>query len=76
MGLFDFFKKKTEAKPVKTGVFVIDEEECVGCRVCENACPMDAIVPTKEAFRIEKKLCIACGSCVDECPMGCITQED
>ena len=64
-------------KPVDIGV----DAFCINCKICEQACPVDAIYPSKQLVRgIEKwyvdfDKCIpfftghrGCGICIAECP--------
>ncbi len=42
------------------------EERCVGCYMCKEACPENAILESKHA-RIDRRKCNACGKCVAAC---------
>ena len=53
----------------------VDEEECTGCRTCENVCPMDAII-INEVSHINRERCIGCGVCVSKCPSEAIHLRD
>jgi len=53
----------------------VNEEECTGCRTCEEVCPMDAIV-INEVSHIIRERCIGCGVCVSKCPSGAIHLRD
>jgi len=55
---------------------VIDEEKCVGCKICIGVCTYDAIFfdDEKKVSRIEETLCKGCGACVAACPSGASTQ--
>ena len=49
------------------------QEECCGCRACEQICPVDAITmeADNEGFiypKIDNKKCIRCKKCVSVCP--------
>lgn len=55
-------------------VAVIDEEHCIGCMHCRNACPFDAIVGTQHRMHTVIAIeCTGCGLCVEPCPVDCIS---
>jgi len=53
----------------------VDEDECTGCRTCEEVCPMDAII-VNEVSHINRERCIGCGVCVAKCPSEAIHLRD
>ncbi|NVM43377.1 MAG: 4Fe-4S binding protein [Candidatus Lokiarchaeota archaeon] len=53
----------------------VDDEECTGCRTCEEVCPMDAIT-VNEVSHINLERCIGCGVCVSKCPSEAIHLRD
>jgi electron transport complex protein RnfB len=54
-------------------VAVIDEATCIGCTLCIEACPVDAIVgAAKRMHAILPSLCSGCELCVAPCPVDCI----
>jgi Na+-translocating ferredoxin:NAD+ oxidoreductase subunit B len=54
-------------------VAVIDEATCIGCTLCIQACPVDAIVgAAKQMHTIVTDLCTGCELCVPPCPADCI----
>ncbi len=53
----------------------VDEEECTGCRTCEDVCPMDAII-VNDVSHINRERCIGCGVCVSQCPSEAIYLRD
>ncbi len=54
-------------------VAIVNKDECIGCGVCVDACPSDAIKMVDDLAVIEEELCVDCGACVDECPNGAIS---
>lgn len=55
---------------------VIDETTCIGCTLCIQACPVDAIVgAAKQMHTVVASLCTGCELCVPPCPVDCIRME-
>jgi electron transport complex protein RnfB len=51
----------------------IDEALCIGCTLCIQACPVDAIVgAAKRMHTVVAQWCTGCDLCVPPCPMDCI----
>lgn len=46
------------------------KSECVGCGVCKNVCPANAIEIVNGKAMIERKKCIRCFCCQEFCPKG------
>jgi electron transport complex protein RnfB len=58
-------------------VAVIDESLCIGCTLCIQACPVDAIVgAAKRMHTVVQSLCTGCDLCVAPCPVDCISMEN
>ena len=54
-------------------VALIDEALCIGCTLCIQACPVDAIVgAAKQMHTVLPQLCTGCDLCVAPCPVDCI----
>jgi electron transport complex protein RnfB len=57
-------------------VAVIDESACIGCTLCIQACPVDAIVgAAKQMHTVIASLCTGCDLCVPPCPVDCIDMQ-
>lgn len=51
----------------------IDEETCIGCTKCIQACPVDAIIGgAKRMHGIIEHECTGCQLCIEPCPVDCI----
>ncbi len=54
-------------------VAVIDEMNCIGCTLCIQACPVDAILGSaKHMHTIIESECTGCELCLPPCPVDCI----
>ena len=57
-------------------IAIIDENTCIGCTLCIQACPVDAIVgAAKQMHTIITPLCTGCELCLPPCPVECIRME-
>jgi Na+-translocating ferredoxin:NAD+ oxidoreductase subunit B len=54
-------------------VALIDETWCIGCTLCIQACPVDAIVgAAKVMHTVIAAECTGCELCIPPCPVDCI----
>ena len=54
-------------------VAVVQEERCIGCARCIDACPVDAIVGAQgQMHTVVADWCIGCELCLPPCPVDCI----
>lgn len=52
---------------------LIDEARCIGCMLCIQACPVDAIVgAARRMHTVLTAVCTGCELCVPPCPVDCI----
>jgi electron transport complex protein RnfB len=70
-----------EAKPLNPAngtekpaeIAVIDEDACIGCTKCIQACPVDAIVGANKLMHtVIRDECNGCELCIPACPVDCI----
>lgn len=60
-----------EIKP--KSVAFIHEDVCIGCTLCIQACPVDAILgAAKQMHTVIAQECTGCELCVPPCPVDCI----
>ncbi|MDR1709787.1 MAG: electron transport complex subunit RsxB [Candidatus Accumulibacter sp.] len=65
-----------DAEPRPPQTAVIDEQTCIGCTLCLQACPVDAIVgAAKQMHTVVAALCTGCELCMKPCPVECIRME-
>ena len=53
----------------------VKKEDCVGCGICVNECPADAITIQDEKAEIDMQLCIRCGKCHDVCSQDAVRHD-
>ena len=68
--------KPLDAEEKPKQLAIIDEQTCIGCTLCIQACPVDAIVgAAKQMHTVVASLCTGCELCVKPCPVECIRME-
>jgi heterodisulfide reductase subunit A len=65
-------QKEIALEPVRA---TINQDQCSGCRICNNLCPFSAILFHEEEMvsEVNPALCQGCGTCVAGCPAGAIS---
>lgn len=63
-------------QPKPRTLAVIDESTCIGCTLCLQACPVDAILgAAKQMHTVIADECTGCELCIAPCPVDCITMQ-
>ena len=50
----------------------VDEEKCIGCRICGEVCNFNAVSFENKKARIDPNACVMCGVCAASCPADAI----
>jgi len=45
---------------------------CIGCKLCEKACPIEAVKVEGFLAKIDYEKCTGCNACALKCPTGVI----
>jgi len=53
----------------------VDENECIGCEICVDECPVNAISMENGKAKIDMKKCIRCQKCHEICPKNAIKHD-
>lgn len=53
-------------------IMTVDEQNCNGCELCVDRCPMDAIEMKDAVVELSKEQCVGCGLCVSACHMDAL----
>ena len=60
-----------QAEPSKT-IAVIDTDQCFGCGLCAEDCPLSAITMVDGLPHVDAASCVGCGLCASNCPAEAI----
>ena len=55
--------------------YEINQDQCAGCGVCVDSCPVTAIAQTDGKYMIDAAKCTDCGACAEACPVSCIAKK-
>jgi len=67
-----------ETPPGFRGKIQYDREKCIGCKLCINVCPCEAIEfkPEEKKVKFYLARCCFCSQCNDVCPVKCISMSN
>ncbi len=64
--------KYCRAKVCNLGTFIINQDECILCGLCKQACAFGAVKETRRNFSILQNYCTKCKACYQVCPVGAV----
>jgi indolepyruvate ferredoxin oxidoreductase, alpha subunit len=67
-----------EMRPEKPVPYVVDQDACIGCKLCLNGYGCPALMWSEESGKasIDNTLCMGCDSCAQVCPVNAIKRSD
>jgi indolepyruvate ferredoxin oxidoreductase alpha subunit len=67
-----------EMRPNRPPIYVVDQEACIGCKLCLNSYGCPALMWSEDEQRasIDTTLCMGCDSCAQVCPVDAISRRD
>ena len=54
------------------GIFEINQEECIECGLCKQACTFSAVIETKNKYFIDRDYCTGCKACYYACSVNAV----
>jgi len=54
------------------GIFEINQDECIRCGLCKEACAYGAVFETKDKYFIARDYCTKCKACYHACPVNAV----
>ena len=64
--------KYCRAKVCNIGILRIEEEECILCGLCKQACAFSAVKETRRSFFIDQDHCTKCKACYSACLVNAV----
>ncbi len=55
-------------------MYLVEEELCTGCGVCQSSCDKGAVSLRNDVAVIDQQRCGECGGCYDTCPQNAVRE--
>jgi ferredoxin len=63
-----YYRGIVSFRTITSYIAEVDERKCIGCGICVEKCPIEAISLIDGKVHDDKNRCIGCGICVHHCP--------
>jgi Pyruvate/2-oxoacid:ferredoxin oxidoreductase delta subunit len=67
-----YYKGAAPLHNLATFMAAVERDACTGCGLCEEKCPMEAIVITDGIAAVLVDKCIGCGVCASQCALDAV----
>ncbi|MFX0034507.1 MAG: DUF362 domain-containing protein [Candidatus Hermodarchaeota archaeon] len=75
-GIFQMYHRGiTPLHTVSSYIAKVDDENCIGCGICAEKCPVEALDLEDDISVVDENKCIGCGVCTHHCPENVIQLE-
>ncbi len=71
----NYYRGASPISTITSYISKVNEDECVGCGTCVEACPLEIIDLISDIAVINEQKCIGCGVCAHLCPQNAIKFE-
>lgn len=64
----NFYRGAAPTSTMSSYIAIINDQSCIACGTCQNACPMSAPMLEEDRYVIDIEKCLGCGVCIQKCP--------
>jgi NAD-dependent dihydropyrimidine dehydrogenase PreA subunit len=63
-----YYRGIASFRTITSYIAKVNENKCIGCGICVEKCPLEAISLINRKTHDDEKRCIGCGICIHHCP--------